>query len=643
MQKKSLISKFKLFIFDYYSRIISNHINISIFLRRAILLIIDQFLLIISFVFSYYLNFDNFSIFENKFLLISLTITSGFIFILSGQYKALTRYTESKDLYPLILRSLVIFIINLYLNNLLINKVLPLKVWFFSWINFSLFLVFSRLILKDIIISIKKSKNTKLFKVVIIGTGSAAVQLSLNLKLDKKYNILAFIDQSPYLWGKLIQGIQITSLKYIFDNKKNIDKILLAIPDYSLKDTRLLLKILNPLKIPILEIPSVDDLFNGRAKIDTLRPLLIEDLLCRETMPAIPKYLFSGIKNNIVLVTGAGGSIGSELCKQILKLSPASLIMLDNSEPNLYKINQYLQEKFGDSIEIIPILGDASSSNQIKNTFNQYKIDVVFHAAAYKHVPLVEINPISGIKNNVISTLVICDACRKNNCKNMILISSDKAVRPTNIMGASKRLSELIVQAYASEALNQNCGSNEFKTYYSMVRFGNVLGSSGSVVPLFKDQILKGGPITLTDKRITRYFMTIQEATLLVIQSTHLAKGGEVFLLDMGEPVLINDLAIRMINLSGLEVKNKENPEGDIEICEIGLRPGEKLYEELLIDGDSKKTEHPLIYIANEKFIEYDKLMPQLDKLKISLDKNDKATVFSIISNLVQEWEKYKF
>ena len=224
----------------------------------------------------------------------------------------------------------------------------------------------------------------------------------------------------------------------------------------------------------------------------------------------------------------------------------------------------------------------------------------------------------------------------------MILISSDKAVRPTNIMGASKRLSELIVQAYASEEFNKNPDSNESKPCFSMVRFGNVLGSSGSVVPLFKDQILKGGPITLTDKRVTRYFMTIQEAALLVIQSIHLAKGGEVFLLDMGEPILIKDLAIRMINLSGLEVKDNDNPEGDIEISEVGLRAGEKLYEELLIDGDSKRTDHPLIYLAKEKYIEYNQLMRELDKLKIAIDKNDKPRLFSIISNLVEEWKQFK-
>ena len=339
------------------------------------------------------------------------------------------------------------------------------------------------------------------------------------------------------------------------------------------------------------------------------------------------------------MVTGAGGSIGSQLCRELYAFKPAKVILFDISEPSLYNVYQeFIRFKSKDTV-VVPVLGTASDYYLVDKVISENKVNIIFHAAAYKHVPLVEINPLEGIKNNVFSTKVVCECARKNAVEKFVLISSDKAVRPTNLMGASKRISELVVQATQEKVFNENLDLDS-KTIFLMVRFGNVLNSSGSVIPLFQKQIKEGGPITLTHERITRYFMTINEACQLVIQATSLAKGGDLFLLNMGEPVEIKKIAQQMISLNGLTLKDESNPEGDIEIVISGLRPGEKLYEELLIDNNSLPTNHPLIFRAKENFIQHSLLMPLIEKLEQYCDKQELEKSFKLISEIVPEWEK---
>ena len=366
------------------------------------------------------------------------------------------------------------------------------------------------------------------------------------------------------------------------------------------------------------------------------------DLLGREPIKPIDNFLGPGIKNSVVCVTGAGGSIGSELCRQICKLSPTKLILFEISEPSLHQIYEELISRFGDSLSIEPILGNVNDKNFLNKVFIDNSVKVIFHAAAYKHVPMVESNPLAGISNNVLATRSICEAAIESKVEKFVLISTDKAVRPTNVMGATKRLAELITQSFTHDLRSINQGLKELPIF-SIVRFGNVLGSSGSVVPLFIKQIRKGGPITLTHRDVIRYFMTIEEASLLVIQASVLSnRSGDVFLLDMGEPVLIRELAEKMIKLSGLSIKNKDAVNGDIEIKITGLRSGEKLYEELLINAEASTTDHPRIFKASENSISREELFPKLDKMRSFIKNQNKREALILLKDLVKEWKPYQ-
>ncbi len=375
----------------------------------------------------------------------------------------------------------------------------------------------------------------------------------------------------------------------------------------------------------ILTIPSFNDLVEGKAQINSLKRVSINDLLGREQINPLQDLLCKNIKNKNVLITGAGGSIGSELCRQIITQSPAHMILFELTEYCLYSIEKELQRinlERNLSISIVPILGDIKDSDKINKIISKFNINTIYHAAAYKHVPLVEMNTAEGVNNNIFGTFSLAKAAINQKVDKFVLISTDKAVRPTNTMGATKRFAELILQAFAKENSH---------TKFSMVRFGNVLGSSGSVVPLFEKQIKSGGPITLTHKDITRYFMTIPEAAQLVIQAGAMGNNGDVFVLDMGESVKIYDLARKMINLSGLTIKDETNPHGDIEIRITGLRPGEKLYEELLIGDNISSTNHPRIMTANEAFLTWDKLNPLLNSLKICCENYDFESIRKIL------------
>ena len=465
-------------------------------------------------------------------------------------------------------------------------------------------------------------------------------QLAAALRLAGNHQIITFLDDAPSLWRRTIYGIPIQPPQVLSQFQNQLDQVLLAIPSLLRSERRLIVTELQRQAIPVLQIPSVDDLTSGRARIDALRPIAIEDLLGRDPVPPMPELLGPGLRDAVVCVTGAGGSIGSELCRQILQLAPTVLILLESSEPSLYAVEQELRQQLPAAVKLLPVLGSATDSALVQRIFAVHDVHTVFHAAAYKHVPLVEANPLAGLANNVGSTRVVCQAAVAAGVSEVLLISTDKAVRPTNVMGASKRLAELVVQASALEALQSANAFGQPLTRLAMVRFGNVLGSSGSVVPLFRKQIAAGGPITITHPEIIRYFMTIPEAAELVLQASTLAKGGDVFLLDMGEPVRIKDLAEQMVRLSGLSLRDAQNPNGDIAITCTGLRPGEKLYEELLIDAESEPTKHPLIFRAQEGALAPEMLWPRVDALDAAIAAQDVEGALDLLAELVPEWQR---
>ena len=596
--------------------------------ERILLLSFDLFFLFLGISYWFDLVDDS----NSKFIIIiknflTILFSLGFYW-LTGQYKNITKYTNSKSLYFISIRtiSLVIFIFSFIIKTNITRFNLP--IYFLVWIFLTFSMCFIRIFLRDFVsLSIKKNRKSR-ENIAIYGAGSAGVLLARNIQEEGTYRIICFLDDSPNLWNRSINGIPIVSPDNMNDE---IEKVFLAIPSISKTNIKAILRRMNSLKIPIFQMPSIKDITNKDKKYGSLRPIELEDLLGRDRVDPDPDLLEKGIREKIIFISGAGGSIGKELAKQILKLNPKTIILFDISEASLYELSLEIKQFNAPNITIVTVLGDICDKKLVENIFNKYSINVVFHAAAYKHVPIVENNRISGLYNNIYSTLVLCELSRKFNIGKFVLISTDKAVRPTNVMGLSKRIAELIVQ---------NQSINPKNTCFSMVRFGNVLGSSGSVVPLFKKQIAEGGPITLTHPKVVRYFMSISEAAQLVIQTSELARGGEVFLLDMGDPVFIKDLAYEMVMLSGASVKDKNNIKGDIEIKEIGMRPGEKLYEELLIDSESISTSHPLIFRAIEKKLDEEFFKFRLDKLISSLNKKDLDEALNLAKELVPEWIK---
>ena len=561
---------------------------------------------------------------------ISLAVFIGFLFyFFSGQYKNINKFLTSKSLYLIALRNfiLVLFISNFLIPIKITKLYLPLYLvsWVFLTISMTLTRVFARDLTKSIVRNISNKEN-----ICIYGAGSAGVLLSRAIKEEGIYNIVSFIDDSEKLWNREIDGIPILSPKFLQKPNYQIKKVFLAIPSSSKSNTKRILDQLDNLRIPIMQIPSLNEIISNKKEVSALRPIELEDLLGRESVNPDPNLLQEVIKDKVIFISGAGGSIGKELTRQIIQLDPKLIILFDSSEPSIYKLTLEINDLNKNKIPIVNVLGNACDEKLVDNIFKKYTIDIVFHAAAYKHVPIVESNSIEGMHNNIVSTIVLTGVSKKFEISKFILISTDKAVRPTNIMGLSKRISELIVQNHSYQSK---------KTCFSMVRFGNVLGSSGSVVPLFKKQISNGGPITLTHPKVIRYFMSISEASQLVIQAAQLASGGEVFLLDMGDPVFIKDLAHQMVRLSGLTIKDKKNPDGDIEIQTIGLRPGEKLFEELLIDSNSMNTSHPLIYKALEKKIDSEFLENIIDQMIISLKNKELAKSLNLAKKIVPEWK----
>lgn len=466
-------------------------------------------------------------------------------------------------------------------------------------------------------------------RVLIYGAGDAGVQLASALEVNCHYRPLAFIDDSPTLIGRSLLGLRVRHSLDIARMKADdqFDQILLAIPSASRIRRKNILETLQEISVKVLVMPGIEDLASGAKRVDDLREVQIEDLLARDPVVPDPALLDQCIRGKVVLITGAGGSIGSELCRQVVRLGARKLVMFELSEYALYGINEeFTKERANPTCQIVPVLGSVLDRAGLDAALTRHGVQTIYHAAAYKHVPLVEQNALYGVRNNVIGTLNTVQAAIAKRIEHFVMISTDKAVRPTSVMGASKRVSELIVQALAEQ---------NPQIQMSMVRFGNVLGSSGSVVPLFRRQIAAGGPVTVTDPEVTRYFMTISEAAQLVIQAGSMGRHGEVFVLDMGQPVKIRELAERMIRLSGLHVRDPETDVGDIEIQYSGLRPGEKLYEELLLDDNASPSSHPSISRAREDFLSWSNLLIWLSRLSKALDRVDVLTTTDLLKEIV--------
>ncbi|MBT8633223.1 polysaccharide biosynthesis protein [Polynucleobacter paneuropaeus] len=614
-------------------------------LKRAIVLCIDAALCILAVYFAFYLRLGYWVDTQTPTQLTAFYIASYValcisipIFILSGLYRAIFRYSGLPALFT-VTKAVGVYTI-LYIGIFVFVGVqaVPRTVGLIQPILLLLMVGASRALaniwLGGSYLKILNSNN--LPRVLIYGAGSSGRQLAGAMANSHEMRVVGFLDDNPELKGSVINGLRVYSPQNIAKviQSLNITDVLLALPSINRSRRKVILEQVTHAKVRVRTLPGLMDLANGNVSTSDIRDLEIEDLLSRDAIDPDPLLLEKNIQGKVVMVTGAGGSIGSELCRQILLLKPIKLILIDHSEADLYKIQQDLLLKLellknSQGIAIICKLASILDEDAIETVFKKERPFIVYHAAAYKHVPIVEENPFEGIKNNVFGTLVLTAVARKFETPYFVLISTDKAVRSTNIMGVSKRLAELILQSFAH---------TESSTIFTMVRFGNVLASSGSVIPLFRRQIRDGGPITVTDLRMTRYFMTIPEAAQLVIQAGAIAKGGEVFLLDMGEPVKIIDLARNMIELSGLQVRDEESPDGDIEIHEIGMRPGEKLYEELLISGNPEKTVHPRIFKSRENFYSWEILETHLKKLRQVTTIQNLEPLIAVLTELVPEY-----
>lgn len=601
--------------------------------KRFVVLSIDLGLCVLTVWMAFYLRLGEF-VFLSDMELWAVAASVGIalpIFIVSGLYRAIFRYSGWPALLA-VARAIGIYGL-LYASIFTAIGVagVPRTVGIIQPILLLLFVGASRALarvwLGDQYLSILKRASRP--KVLIYGAGTTGRQLVGAMTNSHEMQVVGFLDDDDRLHGHVLNGLPVYNPADLVDlaSALNISDVLLAMPSLSRKRRNEILSKIQAARVVVRTLPSVTDLAQGKVGISDLRELDIDDLLGRE--PVTPNHLLlaMNVRNKVVMVTGAGGSIGSELCRQILAVGPSKLLMIEQSEFALYGIHQELEAKLaGRDIVLVPLLASVQDNERMREIMSTWHPETVYHAAAYKHVPLVEHNPAEGIKNNVLGTLRTAQAAAENGVSDFVLISTDKAVRPTNIMGASKRLAEMVLQALAANSLG---------TKFSMVRFGNVLGSSGSVVPKFRQQIRDGGPITLTHPEITRYFMTIPEASQLVIQAGAMAKGGDVFVLDMGQSVKIMDLARRMIELSGLTVKDEQNPDGDIEIEITGLRPGEKLYEELLIGDNPKPTSHSRIMKAHEEFIPWTELEAKLNALEIALNVNDVCVIRLMMEEFV--------
>lgn len=622
--------------------------------RRLLLLGCDAFVLLFSFWAAFALRLNQlWPLYFQQSLQLSIPILLiGLATLLfSRWYRSLTRFAGSFSLYGLLPRTgLIVFLLLAY--SFLFSAIQPPRsFWFLFWGLITAGLILSRILARDLLrLRLARLKQFRQvptsagIPTLIYGAGEAGNRLLQELKFDSSFNPIASVDDDPALWGRRLQRLDVHNPESIPELIINygITQILLAMPSASRRRRRELATKYRAIGLEVLMMPSIADIAAGRLLLSELRTATIEDLLGREPSPPLNSLLEVAVKDKIILITGAGGSIGSELCRQVLCFGAQKLLLLDRSEYALYTIHQELIEIVNNTTNnqasnnqiLVPVLADAADQTLLESLCLNHSVDGLIHAAAYKHVPLVEANACAALANNIGSTVAALGAARSCGIERFTLISTDKAVRPTNAMGASKRVCEMLVQNAATET--SICGNGP---KCSIVRFGNVLGSSGSVVPLFRQQIAAGGPVTVTHQEITRFFMTISEAVQLVLQASAMAFGGEVFVLDMGEPVQIVDLARQMIQLSGCSVKDANNPKGEIELQFTGLRPGEKLHEELLINGNDEETVHPLISQAREEFMPAEQLNVLLYELNIAINQHDDTLVKLALKKIVPEYQ----
>ena len=602
--------------------------------KQCVMIVMDIISILVAIWIAYSLRLEELYLFDQTQLITVLPIAIILtipVFSFLGLYKVIVHYTSIKAL-TLIFQGVSLSVVLWGTIAIFFNFDMPRTVPLIVWFTLLILVSGSRILAKSFFAQVKarEAKEMGFKNILIYGAGYAGVQLAGALEYEDRIFVAGFIDDDENLQGKNISDLKVYSPHSIekqlreFENKQiKIDEILIAIPSISRSCRAELINKLKPFPVQVRTLPGLSELAQGKITIDDIRKIDIADLLGRDAVHPNKTLLDANIKGKVVMVTGAGGSIGSKLCWQIASLEPKKIILFEQSELALYQIEKKLLHFLGgiqqSSIKVIPVLGSVVNQRRVERVCRTFGVETIYHAAAYKHVPMVEKNISEGVENNIFGTYHCAKAAINSGVETFVLISTDKAVRPTNTMGATKRLAELILQGFA-------CSGKQHDTRFTMVRFGNVLGSSGSVVPLFKEQIRQGKAVTVTDPNIIRYFMTIEEAVQLVIQAGAMGKGGDVFVLDMGDPVRILDLAKNMIQFSGFKVKDKENPQGDIEIHFTGLRPGEKLYEELLIGDNVSKTRHKRIMRAEEEVLSWPEIESILNALKQALyDENETA------------------
>jgi FlaA1/EpsC-like NDP-sugar epimerase len=612
-------------------------LNLPRFAKNIITIIVDLNLCVLSTWFAFYLRLDQFILIQGVALtavMVSVALALPIFWIL-GLYRTIFRYSGLSIMFSVSIALLIYGFLYFSVFGVYVVAGIPRSIGILQPMLLFFAVVSSRLFVKYLFGGnyLFKDKSQLLKKTLVYGAGSAGQQLVSALANSNELKVVGFLDDDDRLHGRVLLGQEIYPPLKIADliKSKEVQLILLALPSISRSRRNEILKNLSNYPFQVQTLPTIADIIQGRVSLSDIKDLDVDDILNREQVLPDFQLLSKNITSKVVLVTGAGGSIGSELARQIVKQNPQKLLLLELNEFALYKIYEELII-VNKNLKIIPLLVNVQDQTKVSEIFKTFKVDTVYHAAAYKHVPLVEENISESIKNNVFGTLAVTKVALSQSVENFVLISSDKAVRPTNIMGASKRLAELCVQG-----LYKNDKNN--KTKMSIVRFGNVLESSGSVIPKFRKQIKDGGPITLTHPDVTRYFMTLTEASQLVIQAGAMSEDCDVFVLDMGESVKIKDLIYRIVILSGLTVKDKNNEEGDIEIKIIGLRPGEKLYEELLLGDNPQNTKHPKIQKTQDPFIPFNQLEVDLNNLRTLLDHNKVFKIKELLAKIVKTYQ----
>ena len=598
-------------------------------------MLVDSFVIVFILLASFSIRLGYWYLPNNDlvFVIFGAPFIAIIIFIKFGLYRAMTRYA-SFDVLRSIFQAVSLYaLVWGVIGFMSAVDGIPRSVILINWIFLLLAIGSIRIaanwvLTKGIVLKNNFQLEVNRKRVLVYGAGEAGIQLVGALKYSFEYEPIGFIDDSKLLQDNNIGGLNVYSPNSISDviNNLKVDEVFIAIPSTSRSRRQNIINAFKSYPVIVRILPSLSDLAGGKISVNDLREVSISDLLGRDSVPPNKALLSKNITDKVVVVTGAGGSIGSELSRQILLLKPKILILYEINELALYSLEKDLTKMNSQKIAIYPILGDIKNKNRLTKVFKYFKVNSIYHAAAYKHVPMVEFNNTEGVDNNIFGTLCCAQAAIDVGVETFVLISTDKAVHPTNTMGATKRCAELILQALSEKYSG---------TKFTMVRFGNVLDSSGSVIPLFKKQIKEGGPVTVTDKDIIRYFMTISEAVELIIQAGAMGKGGDVFVLDMGKPVSIDDLAKKMIGLSGLKIKNKSNPDGDIEIKYTGLRPGEKLFEELLIGDNTSHTDNRFVMRAKEDMLSWNELKPILDSLKNEVHKCNQEKIRKLLIQLV--------